>query len=59
MIQGNFTQQEAQQLALQLRSGALPIPLRVESAETVGATLGQESVNLSIRAGRARRASSC
>lgn len=51
VIQGSFTQEEAQQLALQLRSGALPIPLRVESAETVGATLGQESVNLSIRAG--------
>ncbi len=51
IIEGRFTQQEAQTLALQLRSGALPIPLRVESAETVGATLGQESVNLSIRAG--------
>ncbi len=51
VISGNFTEQEAKQLALQLRSGALPIPLRVESAETVGATLGQESVNLSIRAG--------
>ncbi len=51
IIQGSFTQEEAQQLALQLRSGALPIPLRVESAETVGASLGQESVNLSIRAG--------
>jgi protein-export membrane protein SecD len=51
VIQGSFTEQEAVQLALQLRSGALPIPLRVESAESVGATLGQESVNLSIRAG--------
>ncbi|MFN8565766.1 MAG: protein translocase subunit SecD, partial [Anaerolineae bacterium] len=51
IIEGRFTQQEAQTLALQLRSGALPIPLRVESAETVGATLGQESVSLSIRAG--------
>jgi protein-export membrane protein SecD len=51
IIQGRFTEEEAKQLALQLRSGALPIPLRVESAETVGATLGQESVNLSIRAG--------
>ena len=51
IIQGNFTQESANQLALQLRSGALPIPLAVESAETVGATLGQESVNLSIRAG--------
>ncbi len=51
VIEGDFDEQEAKQLALQLRSGALPIPLRVESAETVGATLGQESVNLSIRAG--------
>jgi protein-export membrane protein SecD len=51
VIQGNFNEASAKQLALQLRSGALPIPLSVESAETVGATLGQESVNLSIRAG--------
>lgn len=51
IIEGGFSQEEAQQLALQLRSGALPIPLRVDSAETVGATLGQDSVNLSIRAG--------
>lgn len=51
VIEGGFTEEEARQLALQLRSGALPIPLRVESAESVGATLGQQSVNLSIRAG--------
>ena len=51
VIEGSFTEQEANQLALQLRSGALPIPLRVESAEQVGATLGQESIALSIRAG--------
>lgn len=50
-ITGNFNEESAKQLALQLRSGALPIPLRVESTETVGATLGQESVTLSIRAG--------
>lgn len=51
VIEGGFTEQEARQLALQLRSGALPIPLHVEATETVGATLGQESVSLSIRAG--------
>jgi protein-export membrane protein SecD len=51
VISGAFTEDEARQLALQLRSGALPIPLRVESSETVGATLGQQSVELSIRAG--------
>ncbi|HRF95360.1 MAG TPA: protein translocase subunit SecD [Aggregatilineales bacterium] len=47
----NFTQETAQELALQLRSGALAIPLRVESSELVGATLGNESIQLSIRAG--------
>lgn len=51
VITGSFTEQEAKTLALQLRSGALPIPLEVISSETVGATLGQESVNLSVRAG--------
>ncbi len=51
IISGSFTESEAKLLALQLRSGALPIPLAVQSAETVGATLGQTSVNLSIRAG--------
>ena len=51
VITGDFTQEEAEQLALQLQSGALPIPLRVETAEEVGATLGQESVRLSIQAG--------
>lgn len=51
VITGSFTEEEARTLALQLRSGALPIPLEVISSETVGATLGQQSVNLSIRAG--------
>ena len=51
VITGDFTEDEARTLALQLRSGALPIPLSVESTAQVGATLGQESVELSIRAG--------
>lgn len=51
VITGDFTQEEAENLAVQLRSGSLRIPLRVESTETVGATLGQESVQLSIQAG--------
>jgi protein-export membrane protein SecD len=51
VITGQFTEEEAKTLALQLRSGALPIPLRIESDEHVGATLGQESVEKSIRAG--------
>ncbi|MBZ0294470.1 MAG: SecD/SecF family protein translocase subunit, partial [Anaerolineae bacterium] len=51
VITGSFTEDEARTLALQLRSGALPIPLSVESTEQVGASLGQESINRSIRAG--------
>lgn len=51
IITGSFTRDSSTQLALQLQSGSLPIPLRVESATKVGATLGQESVALSIRAG--------
>lgn len=51
VITGQFTEEEAQTLALQLRSGALRIPLSVESTEQVGATLGQLSVRLSIQAG--------
>jgi len=51
VITGSFTEDEARTLALQLRSGALRIPLRVETATTVGATLGQQSVEQSIRAG--------
>ena len=51
VISGQFTEEDATTLALQLRSGALPIPLRVESAQEVGATLGQESVRLSVQAG--------
>lgn len=50
-ITGQFTEDEAKQLALQLRSGSLAIPLRIESSERVGATLGQESVDKSIKAG--------
>lgn len=51
VITGQFTQEEAQQLALQLRSGALPIPLRVDSAVEVGATLGQKFLDNTVRAG--------
>lgn len=50
-ISGSFTEDQAKTLALQLRSGALSIPLRVESTELVGATLGNESVEASVRAG--------
>ncbi|MCB8945591.1 MAG: protein translocase subunit SecD [Ardenticatenaceae bacterium] len=50
-ITGNFTREEAQNLALKLRFGSLPVPLRIESTRQVGATLGEVSVEASIRAG--------
>ena len=50
-ITGNFTLEEAQRLALQLRYGSLPVPLRIESTRQVGATLGEQSINASVRAG--------
>ncbi|MCB8981276.1 MAG: protein translocase subunit SecD [Ardenticatenaceae bacterium] len=50
-ITGNFTLEEAQKLALQLRFGSLPIPLVIDSTRQIGATLGELSVASSVRAG--------
>ena len=50
-ITGKFTLEEARSLAVQLRYGALPIPLRVETVRTIGPTLGQDSIRRSIKAG--------
>ena len=50
-ISGNFTQETAQTLAVQLRSGALPIPIKVVESRTVGPTLGEESLRKSVLAG--------
>jgi len=46
-ISGQFTADSANQLALQLRYGALPVPLKVVNTRTIGPTLGQDSVRLS------------
>jgi preprotein translocase subunit SecD len=50
-ISGNFTQASANTLAIQLRSGALPIPIKVVESRTVGPTLGEESLRKSVMAG--------
>jgi len=47
-ITGHFTQKEAQDLSLVLRSGALPASLTYLEQETVGATLGADSVNAGL-----------
>ncbi len=48
---GNFTYDTANQLAIQLRYGSLPVPLKVVQSQQVGATLGQDSINKSMVAG--------
>tara|TARA_B100000686_G_scaffold310103_1_gene352629 strand:- start:762 stop:2315 length:1554 start_codon:yes stop_codon:yes gene_type:complete len=44
-ISGNFTFQSATDLALLLRSGALPAPLNIIEERTVGPDLGEDSIN--------------
>jgi preprotein translocase subunit SecD len=51
VISGNFKLDEAKQLATQLNAGALPIPIKVIEQKTISATLGQDSVDKSVRAG--------
>jgi protein-export membrane protein SecD len=51
IITGNFTIQQARDLATRLNSGALPVPIKLISQETVGATLGKDSVQKSVEAG--------
>ena len=51
VITGQFTNEEADSLAVQMRYGALPVPLKVVDINTIGATLGRESVDSSVRAG--------
>lgn len=51
VIEGNFTAQEAQDLAVQLRGGSLPVPIEIVENRTVGATLGRDSIQRSIYAG--------
>jgi preprotein translocase subunit SecD len=43
--------QDAQDLALVLRAGALPVPLRVAEVRNIGPSLGQDSINKGFRAG--------
>ena len=47
-ISGNFTFQTATDLALLLRSGALPTPLSVVEERTVGPDLGQDSIEAGV-----------
>lgn len=51
IVEGNFTVESANQLALQLKYGSLPVPLRVAQSREIGPTLGEDSVRKSTIAG--------
>ena len=51
VISGGFTPQEAKLLATRLNSGALPVPISIISQQTVGASLGADSLAKSLKAG--------
>ncbi len=51
VISGQFTIDEAKDLARRLNAGALPVPINILSQQNVGASLGKDSVERSIVAG--------
>lgn len=48
VISGGFTLESANNLAVQLRYGSLPIPLKVVETRTIGPSLGQDSLDKSL-----------
>ncbi len=47
-ISGNFSAEEARDLEVQLRGGALPLPVKIVEIRTIGPTLGSENVRRSL-----------
>jgi SecD/SecF fusion protein len=50
VITGDFTSREAEELALLIRAGALPVPVEVVEQRTIGPTLGQAAIKASTQA---------
>ncbi len=50
LVTGNFTAERAQDIALQLQSGALPLELRQDKLDTISATLGIDALSTSVTA---------
>jgi SecD/SecF fusion protein len=50
-ITGSFTPQEAQDLSVLIKGGALPVPMELIEQRTVGPTLGEEAIEASAKAG--------
>ncbi len=51
IISGGFQLEEARSLAQNLNFGALPLPITLESTQTIGASLGEEVLEKGVRAG--------
>ena len=51
VITGNFTVKEAKKLAISIRSGSLPVPLKLVKQTRIGPTLGKIEVEKSFKAG--------
>jgi preprotein translocase subunit SecD len=51
VISGAFTLEEANNVSIQLNAGALPVPIEIIEQRNIGASLGEDSINKSIRAG--------
>lgn len=51
VISGRFSIQEAKDLVNSLNAGALPVPITLISQQTIGPSLGQDSLQKSLRAG--------
>ena len=49
-ITGRFTKESAEDLALTLRSGALPAPIEYQEERTVGPSLGEDSIRSGVKA---------
>jgi preprotein translocase subunit SecD len=47
-ISGRFSSEEARDLAVVLRAGALPIPVQIEEERTIGPALGQDSIRRGV-----------
>jgi preprotein translocase subunit SecD len=50
-ISGNFTVEEARELVRNLNYGALPVPIQLVGTQTIGASLGQDALTDSVKAG--------
>jgi preprotein translocase subunit SecD len=51
VISGNFTPDEAKLLVRNLNFGALPVPIALDTTQTIGSTLGEEALHAGVRAG--------